>query len=183
MNAPKLLLSLLLVAGCGGGPAKPPTRPEPKPQHGEIACSAELALACAEDSHDGCGDGQTLFHVCVANGETTGPSCTEEVAKVCGDGQVDACLATPALAANHVCVYPAAEPVSPSASCPEGEGWVTPGCGGEATSAFDAGCYATCSDGQACGAGFTCTDVTIDPCAGEACDACGAGGQICLPAT
>src|SRR5512134_3266096 len=102
------LIALLVAAGCGGGgkAGKPPGRPDPAPTHGEIPCSSELALACAEGAADGCVDGKTTFHVCVPTAETAGPACEMEIAKVCGEGQVDACLTTPVLSTQHVCVFP-----------------------------------------------------------------------------
>lgn len=65
------------------------------------------------------------------------------------------------------------------ARCPAGQALFVPGCGEGTT--FKEGCYAACRGGAACEPGFTCTKVSIDPCAGSECDACGAEAELCLP--
>src|SRR5881394_1069538 len=152
-----LAFAIASLAACGGGTHKPPNKPDPNPHPapGMIACTSEIALACPEDTTDGCLAGTTSFHVCVAQAETAGPSCAEEIAKVCGEGQIDACLATPAYADRHVCVYAPATPAPSAAdSCPTGEGYYSPGCDGNAIAAE--GCYASCANRAACGDGATC---------------------------
>lgn len=107
----KHLLALLLVAACSGGtkssppPATPPAGDPPvgqaPPPNG---CSKEIAIRCRAPGVDGCTNGLTTEHVCVAEGETAGPPCSQEIAKQCPEGQEDACLRQPAVAANHVCI-------------------------------------------------------------------------------
>ena len=175
------LLVVLLAIGCSK--SKPPVKPDPggKPT-GMVACELELALVCAAGTADGCLDGRTGFHACVADGETGGPPCEQEIAKVCPDGQVDACLATPPLATSHLCVVQAVAPVA--SACPAGESYYAPaGCGGgdDVLPLEAEGCYASCSDGAACAAGFECTEVLTDPCHDSACDACSGQSQLCIP--
>lgn len=74
---------------------------------------------------------------------------------------------------------PSADP-KPSA-CPDGQSELAHGCGGGP--AFETGCYAKCTGGAACPEGTTCTQVTINPCHGSMCDACGAPAELCLPGT
>jgi hypothetical protein len=179
-----LLVSLfLLAAACGGG--KPKTQPEPKPEpdpHGEIPCSAEIALACDTESADGCLDGRTLFHVCVPNGETAGPPCEQEIAKVCGEGQIDACLATPQYSTSHLCVHATAKAAPAAGTCPEGQAFYAPGCGSDTNPLTTEGCYAPCETAS-CGAGFTCKTATYNPCHNSMCDACGGEVKLCMPSS
>lgn len=180
MNKILLALTFASLAACGGG--QKPRKPEPKPTPtGALACSVEIALACPADTTDGCGDGRTVFHVCVADGETAGPPCTQEIAKVCGEGQVDACLATPAYAENHVCVYAPAEESHAANSCPSGQSFYAPGCQG--TPLANEGCYAPCPQDASCGDGLACKTVGVDPCHDQTCDACGAEVELCVPAS
>lgn len=106
-----------LLGGCGKSPSEPVAAPAapvstpapatPTPNGGPSeACAREVARVCPDGMVDGCGDGRTLDHVCIAATETAGPPCTNEIARTCPDGQVDACLHTPALATTHVCVVP-----------------------------------------------------------------------------
>src|SRR5678816_4439471 len=162
-----LALTIASLAACGGG-TKTPNKPEPKPTTGALACSVEISLACAEGSADGCGDGRTAFHVCVADGETAGPPCSQEIAKVCGDDQIDACLATPAYADNHLCVYAPATPETAGNSCPDGASFYAPGCDGNPLAAE--GCYSPCPQDASCGDGMQCKTVSIDPCHNATCD-------------
>lgn len=74
---------------------------------------------------------------------------------------------------------PSADP-APNA-CPAGQAEYAHGCGGEP--AFATGCYAKCAGGAGCPDGTTCTQVTINPCHGSMCDACGAPAELCLPGT
>jgi hypothetical protein len=83
--------------------AEPAPLPSPK---GGTSCELEVALPCSDGFADGCIDGRTTHHVCIATTELAGPPCEQEVAKVCPDGQVDACVYEPKLALTHVCVTP-----------------------------------------------------------------------------
>ena len=168
----------LAIAACSSS-AKPPIKPnpDPKPPAGALSCEAKLVLPCPDGAADGCLDARTQFHVCVATGETAGPSCEQEIAKVCGEGEIDACLTTPAFAANHVCVF-APAPVAAGPTCAGGQEHFVPGCG--STVPFAEGCYAQCGT-AACQAGFECKSVTINPCHGQACAACGAEAKLCMP--
>lgn len=69
-----------------------------------------------------------------------------------------------------------------SATCAEAEGcrWLEPGCSEPPLP--QAGCFPTqpCDAAHACDAGTTCQTVVYDPCAGAACDACGAEVAVCL---
>jgi hypothetical protein len=69
-----------------------------------------------------------------------------------------------------------------SGACEEaGCRFLTPGC--EEPALPEAGCFdaADCVADDDCGEGLTCQDTIYDPCAGEACDACGASARVCLP--
>jgi hypothetical protein len=98
-----LVLALALLA-CGGN--KPPGPASAPPSPGPVAggCAQEIALRCASGV-DGCIGGKTTEHVCVPADATPGPPCEQEIAIVCPEGQVDACLQTPRPAANHICIY------------------------------------------------------------------------------
>jgi hypothetical protein len=70
---------------------------------GAAPCSQEMALDCP-GGVDGCIKGQTSVHVCVSTTAQAGPSCSQEIALECSPGEQDACLMSPAPAANHICV-------------------------------------------------------------------------------
>jgi hypothetical protein len=72
---------------------------------------------------------------------------------------------------------PTTTPPANSGECTAGQAKFTHGCGGGP--AFATGCYTRCDDAD-CPGGTTCTQVTIDPCAGKECDACGAEAKLCL---
>jgi hypothetical protein len=107
----KHLLALILVAACSGGTKSTPTTPMP-PETGSGSppvaqtngCAKEIAIRCKAPGVDGCTKGLTTEHVCVPDTETAGPPCTQELAKQCPEGQEDACLHQPAVAATHICV-------------------------------------------------------------------------------
>ena len=116
--AMKLLSSIALalaLAGCGSkptptsspSPGSDPTSspPSPKvPPQGGLSCEKEIALRCVQGL-DGCQGGKTLVHMCVPSESQPGPPCEQEIAQVCPVGQTDACLRTPRVSANHLCVY------------------------------------------------------------------------------
>jgi hypothetical protein len=179
-----ILVAVLVLAACGG--SKPKTEPEPEPDpaptHGAVPCSAELALACPGEAPDGCLDNRTEFHVCAPAGEAAGPPCEQEIAKVCDAGQIDACVATPRFAANHICVFSPEPAKTADPSCPAGQGFYAPGCGSDNNPLTSEGCYASCETAS-CGAGFTCKTATYDPCHNSMCDACGGEVKLCLPSS
>ena len=103
----------LALAGCGGGKKADTTPPggggagdEPvsSPTGAGPSCEQEIALECANGMVDGCVDGKTTIHVCVAADAAAGPPCEQELALECPADQIDACLMTPAAAQNHICV-------------------------------------------------------------------------------
>lgn len=110
----KLSMILVVVAlGCGGSKSAPSTPATGGGGDmsmasggggGGVECAKEVALQCAAGK-DGCLDGKTLVHVCVADDATGSVPCAQEVALECPQGQVDGCLKTPAVSANHICVY------------------------------------------------------------------------------
>jgi hypothetical protein len=106
----KHLLALILVAACSGGtkssppPMTPPAGDPPVAQAPTNGCSKDIAIRCKAPGVDGCTNGLTTEHVCVAEGETAGPPCSQELAKQCPEGQEDACLRQPAVATTHVCI-------------------------------------------------------------------------------
>lgn len=109
----KLSMILVVVAlGCGGSKSAPSTPATggggdmsmASGGGGGVECAKEVALQCAAGK-DGCLDGKTLVHVCVADDATGSVPCAQEVALECPQGQVDGCLKTPAVSANHLCVY------------------------------------------------------------------------------
>jgi hypothetical protein len=59
--------------------------------------------------------------------------------------------------------------------------WLTPGCSGTPLPA--AGCFpeADCAMDEDCPAERTCQTANYNPCYMQACDACGADAQVCLP--
>jgi hypothetical protein len=69
-----------------------------------VGCAMAVTLTCEADQRDGCADGLTSVHVCVAKDAKAGPPCAQEIALACPTGQVDACLHNPPQATNHVCV-------------------------------------------------------------------------------
>lgn len=110
------IAAALALCACGGGkpPASQASPPSPGPagapdpgSAGAPAtggCAQEIALRCATGV-DGCVGNLTTEHVCVPVDARPGPPCEQEIAMVCPDGQVDACLQTPRPAANHICVF------------------------------------------------------------------------------
>jgi hypothetical protein len=68
-----------------------------------VPCAQEVALDCP-GGVDGCLDQRTTVHACVATTAQPGPSCSQEIALECPAGEIDACLATPPAAANHLCI-------------------------------------------------------------------------------
>ena len=79
--------------------------PEPVVQTG-THCELEVARDCPGGMVDGCLDGRTNHHVCVASSEVAGSPCGEGTAKECPEGQVDACEHSPKLADTRLCVVP-----------------------------------------------------------------------------
>lgn len=105
-----LTIAMLVALGCGGSKKTDDTTMSGggadvamKPGGG-TPCAQEIALECGTGMADGCMDGKTTMHACVASDAAAGPSCEQEIAQVCPDGQIDACLQTPASAATHICV-------------------------------------------------------------------------------
>lgn len=74
-----LIVCALTFAACGGGPKK-----------------TDTTTTTTTTTTDGSGAGSA------ATGD--GQPCTQEVAMVCPDGQIDGCLKTPAEGTNHACV-------------------------------------------------------------------------------
>jgi len=70
----------------------------------DVGCATAATLTCEADQRDGCTDGLTSVHTCVAKDAKAGQPCAQEVALVCPAGQRDACLHNPPQATNHVCV-------------------------------------------------------------------------------
>ena len=68
-----------------------------------VSCTQEIALECP-NGVDGCSTGKTSVHVCVSVTAQAGPSCSQEIALECPAGETDACLVSPPVAANHICV-------------------------------------------------------------------------------
>ena len=109
-----LALSVVVAAlGCGGGNKGGDTSVSNTPGGGgtvsdpaqsSVPCELEIALQCANGMIDGCLEGKTTVHACVAADAAMGPPCAQEIALECPDGQIDACLQTPASAENHICV-------------------------------------------------------------------------------
>ncbi len=102
----------VLAFGCAASPDRSvssPAQPDPgsvsvsSPTTAATSCSQDIALDCA-DGVDGCLQNRTTVHVCVATMASVGPSCSQEIALECSAGETDACLVTPAMAANHICV-------------------------------------------------------------------------------
>jgi hypothetical protein len=103
----KQLWIILVLAACGGGTKSGGTTPVPTPAPVEPAdgnCAKEIAIRCMAPGVDGCDTKRTTSHVCVPADEVAGPPCTQEIAKQCPEGQIDACLRTPAVATNHLCI-------------------------------------------------------------------------------
>jgi len=110
-----LVTTFLFAAACGGAQDKDnkpvgntttdqPATTEPAPSSGATECMSEILLECGAGFTDGCVGDKTQFHVCVADGETAGPTCDKEIMKVCATGQVDACTTTPQYSMSHLCV-------------------------------------------------------------------------------
>lgn len=69
---------------------------------------------------------------------------------------------------------------NPTACEQNGCRWLVPGCGDVPLA--QEGCYpATDCTADSCGDAATCTEVTIDPCWNEPCDACSAPAAVCEP--
>ena len=86
------------AAGHGGSGASRPAASAARP-----VCHNQLFLSCPDQFVDGCLDGRTSEHVCVARTATPGPVCEAEIALLCPDGQVDACSFRPAVTTHHIC--------------------------------------------------------------------------------
>ena len=105
-------IAMLVALGCGGSKKSDDTTMSSGGGGADMAmtagggtpCAQEIALECGAGMADGCMDGKTTMHACVAADAVAGPPCAQEIAQVCPDGQVDACLQTPASAATHICV-------------------------------------------------------------------------------
>ena len=112
-----LLAAAVVTVGCGGkkdGATTTPTGTAPAGGTGDVmqpggptqsACATELALECAAGAADGCLTEKTNVHVCVTADSKAGPPCEQEIMLNCAQGQFDACGRSPALAANHICVF------------------------------------------------------------------------------
>lgn len=107
------MMFMVLALGCGGSKSTPATPATggggdmPMASGGEeggVECAKEIALQCAAGK-DGCLDGKTTVHVCVAEDATGSTPCEQEIALECPQGQIDGCLKKPAVSANHICVY------------------------------------------------------------------------------
>ncbi|MGE0872005.1 MAG: hypothetical protein AB7P03_25830 [Kofleriaceae bacterium] len=68
-----------------------------------VPCANDVQLQCTSGV-DGCTDNKTTVHVCIAADAVAGPACSQEIALECPDGQIDACLLSPAAGENHICV-------------------------------------------------------------------------------
>jgi hypothetical protein len=107
-----IVIGIVFTAACGGAQDKDkqPAADISEPSDptattvGGVECAAELMLTCGQGFSDGCTGDRTAFHVCVADGETAGPTCDKEIMKACATGQVDACTTTPQYSMNHLCV-------------------------------------------------------------------------------
>lgn len=107
-----LTIAMLFALGCGGSKKSDDTTMSgggggadmAMKAGGGMVCAQEVALECGAGMADGCMDGKTTMHACVAEADAAGPPCAQEIAKVCPDGQIDACLQTPASASTHICV-------------------------------------------------------------------------------
>ena len=106
-----LSIAMLVALGCGGSKKTDDTTvnsggggADMAAMGGGTPCAQEIALECGAGMVDGCLDGKTTMHACVASDASAGPPCEQEIAQVCPDGQIDACLQTPASAATHICV-------------------------------------------------------------------------------
>jgi hypothetical protein len=104
-------IAMLVALGCGGGKKAETTTTgdtstQPPAASAGVPCEQEIARVCENGTVDGCGDGKTTVHVCVAADASAGPPCEPggQQALVCPEGQIDACRQTPASAANHICV-------------------------------------------------------------------------------
>jgi hypothetical protein len=105
-------LALAFAAACGGGGNKNVVEPDQGsgPGSGDIGapvaggCATEILLECADGMVDGCTNGTTTDHACVAADAKAGPDCAQEIALQCPDGQMDGCLTTPVMSSTHVCV-------------------------------------------------------------------------------
>lgn len=118
-----ILFSVLIAfaAACGGSDTGGDTNNTKKieidkeeKQAGETtipACTEDFLLECGSESVDGCdvtneaGASLTLSHICLPKSETFAAApCEQEIARVCEEGLVDACLLSPAASTLHVCV-------------------------------------------------------------------------------
>lgn len=82
-------------AGTAGGGSTTPT-PD--------ACATPSKLHCEAGQVDGCSNGLTAVHVCVAGDAKPGTPCAQSAAPACAAGQVDACSFKPPYASTHICV-------------------------------------------------------------------------------
>jgi hypothetical protein len=109
-----VVLAPLILLACASNPNTPVSSPSSNASGGSpdiaqvssgggVPCAQEIALDCPSGV-DGCLNGQTSMHVCVAASAHAGPSCSQEVALECSAGEVDACTLSPAAAPNHICV-------------------------------------------------------------------------------
>ena len=158
-------------AGQVGAECPPGTQPiEPgcgEPPPGMVVPEPGCRAPCAPELAD-CASGE----VCVA---VYGNPC------ICDPG--DACCR--ACGAEQYFCMPVLD------SCPPGEVYAEPGCGGgpatQTAGLSKPGCYEPCKKaGDACENGGVCADVWLNPCicptGDECCQACGGGGLLCLDA-
>ncbi len=114
MHPIKTLLFCSFVLACGGGQkagspdiaqtsSGSPDIAQTSSPGGGVSCAQEIALECP-NGVDGCSTGKTSVHVCVSVTAQAGPSCSQEIALECPVGETDACLISPPVAANHICV-------------------------------------------------------------------------------
>jgi hypothetical protein len=108
-RAAAIAIAIAIASACAsrGAPLAPaPGAAAPAaeaPAAAATGCAREIAIRCATGV-DGCLDGRTIEHVCVADGAMAGPSCAVELALVCPPGQRDGCLTEPPVSRHHLCV-------------------------------------------------------------------------------
>jgi hypothetical protein len=103
-------LALALAAGCSkkSDVREPTPDPNATTTNTDVAspggCATEIQIVCADGMVDGCSNGTTTDHACVAADAKAGPDCAQEIALECPAGQMDGCLTTPTKSTTHVCV-------------------------------------------------------------------------------
>ena len=90
---------------------------------------------------------------------------------------IAACGSTPSGKVSRPLKGPVAEVGN---ACPQGFESISPGCGGGDADEFTGGCYQPCQNDTSCSDGRSCVRVTIDPCSGEDCEACGQEASFCM---